>query len=454
MSIIATFARANPMAFGVGFSCAKTSVSDLVVQVFVERRENIDWKRNAAFASFGFGYLGIVQYSLYVPVFSRLFPNAEKFAAKSLREKAADFKGQAALAAQVFLDQCVHHPFMYFPAFYMTKEVVCLGMEASPSKVYQRWSENFWPDLFALWKLWVPATAMNFAFSPMWMRIPVVASTSLIWTCILSSMRGGSDETAAEVNAEVLHEKDEERGGEVMLGFGGVDARAAELFAQGLARRVSNVDDYLEKSPVVRALTRRATPAEQQEPKPVQTQGLAHLCVTASGRDRVGLVTQLSKWIYDRGGSITGSKMLRMNDDFTVVMHVISKDKTSASHLRADLLLGEGATKDLSGLHVTAREIKPSSHPGSMREARVRCTGYDRPGIVYQVTEVLASAGFNIDELTTDTIRVSGKDGKTRPFFLLEGVVTAPDKVPIQAFEKKLEGLRSSLDAKITVTWS
>ena len=39
-----------------------------------------------------------------------------------------------------------------------------------------------------------------------------------------------------------------------------------------------------------------------------------------------------------------------MNDDFTVVMHVISKDKTSASHLRADLLLGEGATKDLLSL--------------------------------------------------------------------------------------------------------
>ena len=97
-------------------------------------------------------------------------------------------------------------------------------------------------------------------------------------------------------------------------------------------------------------------------------------------------------------------------------------------------------------------DLEPAAAPAA--RARVRCTGYDRPGIVYQVTEVLASAGFNIDELTTDTIRVSGKDGKTRPFFLLEGVVTAPDKVPIQAFEKKLEGLRSSLDAKITVTWS
>ena len=53
---------------------------------------------------------------------------------------------------------------MYFPAFYMTKEVVCSD-GSLPSKVYERWSENFWPDLFALWKLWVPATAMNFAFS-------------------------------------------------------------------------------------------------------------------------------------------------------------------------------------------------------------------------------------------------------------------------------------------------
>ena len=42
-------------------------------------------------------------------------------------------------------------------------------------------------------QIWIPATFMNFAFSPMWLRIPVVASTSLIWTIILSSMRGGSE---------------------------------------------------------------------------------------------------------------------------------------------------------------------------------------------------------------------------------------------------------------------
>ena len=48
-------------------------------------------------------------------------------------------------------------------------------------------------DLVALWKVWIPSTLLNFAFMPMWARIPWVASTSLIWTCILSAMRGSSE---------------------------------------------------------------------------------------------------------------------------------------------------------------------------------------------------------------------------------------------------------------------
>ena len=74
----------HPLAFGVGVSTIKTSASDLLVQVVVEQREEIDWKRNAAFATFGCVYLGGVQYALYVPVFGMIFPNAAKFAAKPI----------------------------------------------------------------------------------------------------------------------------------------------------------------------------------------------------------------------------------------------------------------------------------------------------------------------------------------------------------------------------------
>ena len=55
------------------------------------------------------------------------------------------------------------------------------------------YSENYVEDLAALWKIWVPATLINFGFSPIWFRIPFVACTSMIWTCILSAMRGSAD---------------------------------------------------------------------------------------------------------------------------------------------------------------------------------------------------------------------------------------------------------------------
>lgn len=170
----------------------------------VERREKIDWKRNAAFASFGFLYLGGVQvssifgatgqlsqrrtlnerqYTLYVPIFGRLFPHAKSFVKLGWREKIRDTKGLFAVFAQTFLDQCVHHPLMYFPAFYCTRELV-MSEQPNFAKVIDEYKQNMKEDLLALWKIWVPATAVNFAFMPMHLRIPFVAGVSLLWTCV------------------------------------------------------------------------------------------------------------------------------------------------------------------------------------------------------------------------------------------------------------------------------
>ena len=46
--------KSKPFAFGLVFSCAKTSFSDLLVQKVIEGREEIDWNRNSVFAAFGF----------------------------------------------------------------------------------------------------------------------------------------------------------------------------------------------------------------------------------------------------------------------------------------------------------------------------------------------------------------------------------------------------------------
>jgi len=174
--------------FGVGISTCKTSTSDLLVQTTIEQREKIDWRRNLAFASFGMFYLGGVQYMIYVPLFSRMFPGAAAFAGKSIKDKLKDVTGMRNVGYQVFLDQAVHHPLFYFPAFYLTKEIV-MSDKPDIRGTLMQYRNNMSEDLLALWKIWVPSTIINFAFMPMWARIPWVAGTSLFWTIVLSYMR-------------------------------------------------------------------------------------------------------------------------------------------------------------------------------------------------------------------------------------------------------------------------
>merc|ERR1719454_1565921 len=113
-----------------------------------------------------------------------------------------DPRGMRNLVAQVFLDQGVHHPFLYFPVFYILKDCVTSDV-ADPVKAVGDYRKNMEEDLIALWKVWIPSMFINFGFMPMWGRIPWVASTSLFWTCILSAMRGASDAREAVTSKQL-----------------------------------------------------------------------------------------------------------------------------------------------------------------------------------------------------------------------------------------------------------
>lgn len=330
---IASVPKEYPLAFGIAFSGIKTSFSDLLVQKVVEQREHVDWKRNAAFATFGFVYLGGVQYALYVPIFGRMFPTAAAFAAKSLRQKLSDLRGMRNLCAQVFLDQCVHHPLMYFPAFYCTKELV---MRDKPDlkRVLGEYRVNMREDLWALWQIWVPATFFNFAFMPMWGRIPCVATTSLVWTCVLSAMRGG----------DLAH-------GEEMAG-GAVTRATMHILEETIQGK--------------RLFTQ---PVELQADK-------AHLMITAAGQDKTGWVAQLSRAVANAGGNISHSKMVRLGTDFIITMHTsvpFQDERKLVESLKNN--------KDLKPLHIQCSSLarrKTGMYEAAVMGVHLRCVGKDK----------------------------------------------------------------------------
>jgi hypothetical protein len=58
LETLLSFPKKKPLVFGLGFSCVKTSFADFLVQRYVEKREELDVRRNLTFGLFGLGYLG------------------------------------------------------------------------------------------------------------------------------------------------------------------------------------------------------------------------------------------------------------------------------------------------------------------------------------------------------------------------------------------------------------
>lgn len=187
-----------PLGMGIGISCLKTSAADLLVQHAVEHVQEVDWQRNAVFASFGALYLGGFQYFLYVRLYQHWFPRCAQFAAMPLRQKMLDRSGQAQVAMQVGFDQFVHIPLLYFPCFYVLKDAIEareVRLERTCNAV-SRYLHVALSDNLAQWGFFLPAAIVNFGFSPVWLRVPVVAGVSFLWTMVLSYRRGRKDARA------------------------------------------------------------------------------------------------------------------------------------------------------------------------------------------------------------------------------------------------------------------
>ena len=302
------------------------------------------------------------------------------------------------LLAQVGIDQFVHHPLMYFPVFYMIKDFVTSD-SPNPAKAVSSYTVNMQEDLLALWKIWVPSTLINFAFMPMWGRIPWVASTSLIWTCILSAMRGGSD-AVPEKNV-----------------FGQVDAQTFELVTRGALG-----------------------PAPRLDPK------RAHLLVTVTGFDRQGLVKDMSSIMYEQGASITTSKMMSLGEEFAMVMH-IECDPAKVNSVQA--AINDGKLRKEHGLDVGCRAVEPLSPEKKIVPkfvASISFTGVDRPGLLFRLSDVLTTQGLSIEHLQTEQHR--SKRGQPHMFTTSCHVCSSvtPDRA---ALRKALKDLESELDVKI-----
>ena len=199
-------------------------------------------------------------------------------------------------------------------------------------RVMNEYRANMKEDLLALWKVWVPATFANFFFAPMHLRIVGVAATSLVWTCILSVMRGGDVQNAED-----------------MIG-GAVTGASFELMQEGL-------DEIYNTSPV------------ELDPQ------MEHVNISAAGPERPGVVALLTRHVARFGGNVTYSKMKRLGQEFIIQMHVCVPPGQ-----RESLLASFRSNPALSELDIQATKlrVRKNTEPKAIIGMRLHCVGADK----------------------------------------------------------------------------
>ncbi|MCC7492993.1 MAG: hypothetical protein IT204_11615 [Fimbriimonadaceae bacterium] len=166
--------------------------------------------------------------------------------------------------------------------------------------------------------------------------------------------------------------------------------------------------------------------------------------ITVLGRDRPGIVAGISEVLFHHGCNLEDSSATRLRDSFAMILIALLPDPPRLADLAAALT----AAGTRLGVNVDLRDL--GQEPPAPPPAGTRCVlsvyGADQPGLVYRVSQALATVDCNVVDVTT---RVAGDPRQPVYIMLLE--MTIPASSSVAAIEQRLTSLRAELDVDVTL---
>lgn len=160
-----------------------------------------------------------------------------------------------------------------------------------------------------------------------------------------------------------------------------------------------------------------------------------HFVLTVIAEDQPGLVERLAQCIAEHGGNWLESRMSRMAGQFAGILRVAVPSEAHAA-----------LTAALQGLQAQGIRVllahSGSEPPTSWQEIELELVGNDRPGIVRDITRLLAEHGVNLESLDTDVLSapMSGE-----PLFRAEARLAVPSELSLEVLQGRLETLADDL---------
>lgn len=171
-----------------------------------------------------------------------------------------------------------------------------------------------------------------------------------------------------------------------------------------------------------------------------------YLVLSAVGPDRPGIVSDLSALIHRAGANLEDSRMAVLGGEFALLLLISGPDAAlDRSEQQAEARAAE------LGLHVWHKRTSGPRAPRDVLPYTIRVSGFDRPGIVQAVTQVLAHYGVNVASLES---RLAYAPHSGTPLFVLEAELEVPSELALGKLRRELaakcdeENLDLTLEAR------
>ena len=171
---------------------------------------------------------------------------------------------------------------------------------------------------------------------------------------------------------------------------------------------------------------------------------MPYFALTIIGRDRPGIVSQVTEILYRLGFNIADSSCSILGGQFSMILIISSPKMKVDSDFKEDF-----SALEESNLSVYIRTLKPGGEISPDNEGEhcmISVYGSDKPGIVYQVAKELGQRKINITDLNTKLI---GEEKS--PVYVMMLEATLPEGIELQDVESWMKELKQQLKVDISV---
>ena len=174
------------------------------------------------------------------------------------------------------------------------------------------------------------------------------------------------------------------------------------------------------------------------------TESRNYFAVFVLGTDSIGIVADITKALYVLGANINDSSHTIIGNQFAMLLLISVQISTTEQKIQE----GFKEVIEKRDLRVHAHALndedikRKNTEPGQL--CVIHLYGADKPGIVYQVTNLLAKNNINITDLST---RRFGSE--ENPIYIMYLEAEVPTGVDTRKLGQELSALASKLNVEI-----